>query len=257
MIIAGIDAGVLNTKVVIMEDEKVIARSKVSTGGIDRPQQVKKAYEEALQAAGLTEKDVEKVIATGKGKYDIPFADEVYTETSALARAARHFFPEATGAMSVGADETIALKLGEKRLIDEFVLNQKCTAGLGTFLEYLGRKLGMTAEQIAAADGPDAGFMNEGCVVFAELDALSLLNNGASPEAVMATAIRTAATRAATVLVDLTASPGDKVALFGGLAKNAAFVSALEKILNRKFLISEEAEYGGAVGAVMCDLKGI
>ncbi len=162
MIIAGIDAGVLNTKVVIKEDEKVIARSKVSTGGIDRPQQVKKAYEEALQAAGLTEKDVEKVIATGKGKYDIPFADEVYTETSALARAARHFFPEATGAMSVGADETIALKLGEKRLIDEFVLNQKCTAGLGTFLEYLGRKLGMTAEQIAAADGPDAGFMNEG-----------------------------------------------------------------------------------------------
>ena len=257
MIIAGIDVGVQNTRVVVMRDEKVIGRSKVSTGGIDRPVQIQKAYNEALQEAGITEKDVEKVIATGKGKYDVAFADEVYTETVAAARAAQHFFPDATGVMSVGADETLAAKLGDKRLVDEFVVNQKCAAGVGTYISYLGKRLGLTDEQIAAADGADAGIMNDGCTVFAELDALSMLNNGAQPQSIMATALRAAATRAATVLADLSASPGENVVLFGGLVDNPAFVSALEKSLNRKFLVSKEAEYGGAIGAVICGTKGI
>ena len=252
MIIAGIDMGIAYTKVVILKDEKVIGRAIASSGGMDRPAQAQKAYDEALSNAGVSAGDVEKVIATGKGKFDVQFADEVYTETISAARAARLSFPEATAVMSVGADETLAAALGEKRLIDEFVVNQKCTAGLGTYIMYLAKRLGMTIEQTAAADGPDAGVINDGCAVFAELDALSLLNAGAAPEAIMASAIKAAATRAATVLADLTVSSGDSVVLIGGLAENAAFVSALEKALGKKFLIPEEAEYCGAVGAVMC-----
>ena len=99
--------------------------------------------------------------------------------------------------------------------------------------------------------------MNDGCVVFSELDALSLINNGAAPGSVMATATRAAATRAATVLADLTASPGEKTVLIGGLAKNSAFVKALEKSCGRKFMIPEDAQYGGAIGAALCGAKGI
>ena len=257
MIIAGIDMGIAYTKVVIVKDEKVIGRAMVSTGGIDRPAQAQKAYDEALGNAGISAGDVEKVIATGKGRFDIPFADEVFTETISAARAARLSFPDATAVVSVGADETLAAVLGEKRLIDEFVVNQKCTAGLGTYIMFLAKRLGMTIEQASAACGPDAGIINDGCAVFAELDALSLLSGGAAPEAIMASAIKAAATRAATVLADLTASPGDNVVLIGGLARNAAFVSALEKALCKKFLIPEEAEYSGAVGAVLSHINGI
>lgn len=257
MIITGIDVGIQHTKVVIMKDDKVIGRALVSTGGIDRGVQVRKAYDEALSQAGIGAGDVEKVIATGKGKFDVLFADKVFTETIAAARAARFYYPEATAVMSVGADETFAAALGEKRLIDEFALNQKCAAGLGVFITYLAKRLGMTMNQVSAADGPGAGAMNDGCVVFSELDALCLLNNGAAPEAIMATVNRAAATRASTALADLTASPGDKVVLIGGLTKNKAFVNSLEKQLDRRFLIPEDAEYCGAVGAVMSYLKGI
>ena len=257
MIIAGIDMGVQNTKAVIMKDEKIIGRSMVSTGGFDRPEQARKAYDEALQSAGVSAGDVEKVIATGKGKFDVPFADETYTETVAAARAASFFFPGATAVVSVGADEALAAVVGKARLIDEFVLNQKCTAGLGAFLSYLAQRMEMPPEQAGNCDGPDAGIMNDGCVVFSELDALSLLSNGAAPEAVMATANRAAATRAATVLCDLTASYGDNVVLIGGLTKNKAFVSAMESRLGCKLSIPADAEYGGAVGAVLSHLKGL
>lgn len=94
-------------------------------------------------------------------------------------------------------------------------------------------------------------------MVFSELDAISLLNDGASREQVMAAAIRAAASRAATVLVDLTADPGERVVLIGGLAKNRAFVQALEDSLGRKFLIPSEPEFSGALGAVLCWTKGI
>ena len=152
MIIAGIDMGIQFTKAVVFKDGKVIGRSVVSTGGIDRPGQAQQAYDGALREAGVGAGDVEKVVATGKGRFDVRFADEVFTDTAAAARAAGYFDPEATSVMSVGADETLAAVLGKERLINEVALNQKCAAGLGTFLTYLAMRLGLTMGQAAAAE---------------------------------------------------------------------------------------------------------
>ena len=251
MLVAGIDAGIENTKAVIVKDGKIIGRSMVSTGGIDRPEQARRAYDEALSVAGVNADEIEKIAATGKGKCDVSFASDIITEAIAISRAARYCFPKVAGVMSVGADETIAVTLGAERLIDEYALNQKCTAGLGTFLKYLAMRLEQTEEQAGICSGPDAGMINDGCVVFSELDALSLLNSGASKEAIMASAIRAAAARAATVYNDLTIPPAGSVVLVGGLAKNKAFVKALENHLAFEFLNCENAEYCGAVGAAL------
>jgi len=250
MFIAGIDSGVENTKVVLIKDGVVHGRSKISTGGVGRLHQARRAYEDVLSAAGVGEKDVTKVIATGKGKFDIAFADGRVTETVATAFAARFLFPDATSAMSVGADETIALTLGDKRLVGEYVTNQKCSAGVGTFLTYLAKRLGVSLE-LCAPGARDAGPINEGCVVFSELQALSLVNDGAELEAVMASAINAVAVRAATVMNDLTIPSNDRAVLIGGLAKNPAFVSALEKVLGIKFMIPDDAEFAGAIGAAV------
>jgi predicted CoA-substrate-specific enzyme activase len=244
--------GVENTRAVVMKDGQILGRARVSSGGADRPAQARAAYDEALRAAGVAAEDVEAITATGKGKFDIPFAGKTVTETTAAARAVRFLCPEAVSVMSAGADETLAAVLtGGGRPVAEYALNQKCSAGLGAFLKYLARRLGMTAEQLGAAEGPDAGAMNEGCVVFAETDALDMLNDGAAPEAVAASAVKAAAVRAATVFNDLTLPAGDCVALIGGLAKNRAFVHALENTLGLKFVIPGDAEYGGAVGAAL------
>ena len=250
MIIAGIDAGVETTKAVIIKDGKLVGCAKAPTGGVDRPEQARKAYDEALKEAGIGEGDVESVFATGKGKFDVPFAAGRVTDTIAAAYAARFYYPDATSVADVGADETLAATLGDKRPVSEFVVNQKCTAGLGTFIRYLAMRFGMTIEE-AGKEVKDAGPINEGCVVFSELDALSLINNGAKPNAVMASAVKAVAVRAANVVNDLTVQANSRAVLFGGLTKNALFVHNLEELLGFKFLIPENAEYSGAIGAAL------
>ena len=250
MIIAGIDAGVETTKAVILKDGKVVGCGKTSTGGIDRPEQARKAYDEALKEAGIVEKDVETVTATGKGKFDVPFVGGRITETIAAAYAARTMCPDATSVMVVGADEILAATLGDKRPINEFVLNQKCTAGVGTFLKYLAKRLGIPIEE-TGNETEDAGPINEGCVVFSELDVLSLLNNGAAPKAVMASAVKAAAVRAANVINDISVPANERVVLIGGLTKNARFVRLLEELAGFRFIIPDETEYCGAIGAAL------
>ena len=248
--IIGIDAGVETTKVVVMEDGKVVGKAKNSTGGIDRPEQIRKAYDAALEAAGIGENAVKAVFATGKAKFDIPLDAGRVTETIAAAYAARFLYPDATSVLSVGADETLAATLGDKRLVNEFVLNQKCTAGLGTFLTYLAKRLEIPIDE-TGIETVDAGPINEGCVVFSELDALSLLNNGAEPGAVMASAVKAVAVRAASVANDLTLQSNEHAVLIGGLSKNMFFVRVLERILGYEFLIPEDAEFCGAIGAAI------
>ena len=250
MIIAGIDAGIENTKVIVMKDGEVVGRAKAATGGIGRAENAKRAYTEALSAAGLNEDGVTSVIVTGKGKFDIPFASVRITETIAAAYAARFLVPGATAVVSAGADETLAAVLGEERLIGEFVLNQKCAAGLGTFLTYLAQRLGISLESVSP-DTKDAGALNEGCVVFSELDALSLINAGAEPKEVLMSAVKAVAVRAATVVNDLTLPLNERVVLIGGLAQNTAFVYAIEEVVGFKFTVPDDAEYCGAIGAAI------
>lgn len=257
MILAGIDMGIEMTKAVIMNGSEVIGRAKISSGGIDRPEQAQKVYEEALASAGINAEDVEAVGATGKGKYDIPYANRRVTETIAAAHAAKLLCPEATSVMSVGADETLIATKSGKRPVGEYVLNQKCAAGLGTFLTLIASRLEMPVEALSDIDMTDAPRINETCPVFMELDALSLLNNGYTPAQVAAACVRAAAVRAAAAPHDLTIPAERCVLLIGGLAKNKAFVKALEEILGYQFVIPAEAEYAGAIGAAISAEKGI
>lgn len=257
MILAGIDMGIETTKVVIMKDGAVIGRAKTSTGGIDRPRQAELAYEAALKDAGISAADVEKIGATGKGKYDVSFAEKRVTETIASVHAGKHLCPDLTSVMSVGSDEVLIATIGKKLLVGEYVLNQKCSAGIGTFLQTIACRLELPIEKLGELDIEDTPAINDNCVVFAELDVLDLLNNGVAPEKIAAACVKAAAVSAARAANDLTIPANDKVVLIGGLTNNKAFVKALEKQLGFDFIIPEDAEYAGAIGAAISAVKGI
>lgn len=257
MILAGIDMGIETTKVVIMKDGAVIGRAKTSTGGIDRPQQAELAYKAALENAGISAEEVDKVSATGKGKYDIAFAEKRVTETIASVHAGKYLCPDLTSVISVGSDEVLIATIGQKRLVGEYVLNQKCSAGIGTFLQMVSARLELPIEKFGELDTEDAPAINENCVVFAELDVLDLLNNAVAPEKIAAACVKAAAVSAARAANDLTIPANDKVVLIGGLTQNKAFVKALEKQLGFGFVVPEDAEYAGAIGAAISGEKGI
>ena len=252
MITAGIDVGVENAKIVILKDGKIAGRASGESGGAGRAAAVDQLWKQALGSAGISAGDVGKVVVTGKGKHNISFADDQVTEPMAACKAAQFFYPDATAVMDAGADETLVATIkGEK--IGEFVINEKCAAGIGKFLAYMARRLEMTPEEMGklGRPGKDADTVNDGCMVFAELDALGLLNRGVSPKDVAAAAVEAAAVRASTVLFDITIPKWNKFVLVGGVAKNTAFVSALKAYAGIDIVVPEGAEYAGALGAAV------
>ena len=252
MITAGIDSGVEFTKAVILKDGIPVGFGKTRSGGAGRDMAARRAYQEALAQSKLESAQVERVFATGKGKYDVSFADDRYTEGVTLAAGARYLCPNATAVIQCGADETLAVALTPEGAIAELVLNQKCSAGLGIFLTAMAHRLEMALDEMGAVpiEGLDIA-VSDGCTVFAELDALDLLNQGIQTQEVAAAVTKSAAVRAATVVQDVILADFSCVLMTGGLTQNKAFVKALEDRTGIAFITCENGEYAGAIGAAL------
>ncbi len=253
MITAGIDVGIESLKVVILKDGKVIARGTGLSGGANRSKVAEKVWKEALAKAKLKPVDVSKVIATGQGKSDVSFAQESITEPVADAMAVRFLYPKATCVVDIGADQIRVVALGDKDKILEIVMNQKCAAGLGIFLKSMARTLEMTLEDMSRLSGNSHNVVvvNDSCAPFAEMDALGLLNRNVPREDVARAVIKAVAVRINAVLNDKIKLAKDTTVLVGGLSKITPVVNALKRRSGINFLIPENAEYAGALGAAL------
>ncbi|MDR3294381.1 MAG: acyl-CoA dehydratase activase [Clostridiales Family XIII bacterium] len=253
MITAGVDVGLMNTKIVILRDKEVAAQRTKQSGGGGRGETVKEIWQDALKDAGIKPKDISKVVATGTGKKDVSFADKTVVEAVAAARAARFLYPESTSVVDAGADMTHVVTLGEGNTIREVVMNQKCMNGLGLVIEVMADRLGLTLDEISAL-APAQGKtnpVNDGCPVFAELDALGLLNIGVDRREVAGAVTDAVVVRLSSILNDKIRPQKDTTVFIGGLAKNLAVTERLKERSGIHFLIPENAEYGGALGAAV------
>ena len=248
MITAGIDVGLENTKAVILKDGKVAGKACGASGGAGRPAAIQAIYDKALKEAGVSASNVAKVIATGKGKFDVAFAADQLTEALTASKAARLMNPDVTTAVDIGADEIVVATL-DGETIKEFVINQKCGAGLGLLLEKMADRFDMTIADVAALNGPSSVVVNEGCIVCMELDALSLSNQGKDLKEIVKALNVACAWRANATINDIYKPNNKCVVLMGGMVKNSAFVKALEEISGIKFVQHADPEFAGAIGA--------
>jgi predicted CoA-substrate-specific enzyme activase len=253
MITAGIDVGVDSVKVVVLKDGKVVARSGTSSGGADRGASAEKAFKEALAAAGIKPAEVKKVVATGQGKNDAHVAAQRVVEPVADARGARYLYPSARAVLDVGADQMRLVIMDDAGKIEEAVLNQKCAAGIGVFLQSISRRMGLSLEEMGRMTGKaaDQVIVNDSCAVFAGLDSIALLQDE-TPAGDIAQAVHEAmAARINAMLNDKVLPPKNSTVMVGGVAKNEGIVKALKKRSGVKFMIPDQPEYAGALGAAL------
>jgi predicted CoA-substrate-specific enzyme activase len=251
MITAGIDVGIENVKVVVLKDGKVIGRATAVSGGAGRAKNAEKVFKDALAAARLKPADVSQVVATGQGKGDVTFAYHRITEPVADARAARFLYPKAACVVDIGADQLRVVTLGKQDAITEVVVNQKCAAGLGILLRSMARKLGMTREEMSNISGNGEAVINDACTVFAEMDALGLLNRNVPREDIARAVTGAVAVRISSVLNDKIKPDIKYTVLVGGLSLNKSLVEILKKRSGINFIIPEHPEYAGALGAAL------
>ena len=253
-ITAGIDMGSKNVKVLVLKDGQILAKG-LAPSGFDQKAAAEGLFNKVLQKANLSRDDINHIVATGAGKDAAPYANSAISMMGADALGGTFLFPSARTIIDVGAEASRAVRCDEKGKMIDFVINEKCAAGAGTFIEAMARALEVKLEEIGSLSlkAEKAVPMNAQCTIFAESEVVSLIHEKTS-KADIARAIHDAI---ANRIASITRRLGIKkdVALVGGVAKNVGFIASLQRTLGVDLLIPEEPEFVGSLGAALAPLK--
>jgi len=255
MIVAGIDVGGKNLHIVVKKDGQILGKAAGPTG-IKKAEAVEQLYDALLKKAGLTRRDVERVVATGSSSKRVAFANASIPDVSADARAVNQWVPSARTVIDVGAEEGRAIKISPEGKVLDFAVNDKCAAGTGTFVEAMARALEVSMEEMSKAtlQSTQTLSINAQCAVFGESEVVSLIHQK-TPKPDIARAVMNAiAGRVASVARVVGLEPD--VVMVGGMAKNVGFVDSLKKSIDMNVLVPEDPDYMGALGAAEAALAG-
>ncbi|MFP3880050.1 MAG: acyl-CoA dehydratase activase, partial [Dehalococcoidia bacterium] len=243
-----VDIGSTMTKVAIM-DEAIIA-SVIGPTGPEHRKLANRVMEEALAKAQLSFDEIDYVVATGYGRINVPFADRQITEISCHARGAGYMVPEAKTVIDIGGQDCKAIKVKEGRVMD-FVMNDKCAAGTGRFLEVTAEELGVNLEDMGklSLEAKDRVEISSTCTVFAAQEVVARLSEGAPLADIIAGLHWATATRIYRMVRRLKIER--EVVLTGGGAKNIGLVKALEAKLGFPVVVPAEPLLTGAIGAAL------
>jgi len=255
VIVAGCDVGSTTGKVVLMEEDRLLASAIVPT----RPlcdQTAYDAFEAALRDSGVKRDDIAVIVGTGYGRLNIPFAQRNVTEISCHGLGAFWADAEIRTIIDIGGQDCKVIRIDENGGVVEFVMNDKCAAGTGRFLEVTARALQLNLADLgeisarATRDVPISSI----CTVFAESEVITLVAEGVSREEIVAGVCRSIARRVGGMAVRVGVEA--PVAFAGGVAKNAGVVRALEEVLGERLIVPEEPQIVGALGAALLARDG-
>ena len=250
MPVAGIDIGAGTAKAVILENEEIIAYAIIPVSG-DVNKAVEGVIAEALDKAGLSSQNLDYVVSTGWGRDAVSFADNSTTEIICHASGVHFLIPQARTIIDIGAQDSKVIRINDKGKVMDFVMNDKCAAGTGRFLEVMAQVLGLKLDEMGPMSLTTRNPCNisSTCTVFAETEVVSLRAQGIAVEDLIAGIHRSIASRV--VIMGSGINLGQETAFTGGVAKNIGVRKALEEAGGLKCVVPEEPQITGALGAAL------
>ncbi|MCX8176261.1 MAG: acyl-CoA dehydratase activase [Candidatus Bathyarchaeota archaeon] len=254
-IVAGIDAGSTTTKALILDSTGKILSYHILNTGSAYWETVKECLTKALETSNLSWNNLNYVVATGYGRKLVNFANLELTEISCCASGVAKTFPEARMIIDIGGQDSKIIHVNREGFVVNFVLNDKCAAGTGRFLELISCSLGISVEDLGkfAVQSTKTVEVSNVCAVFAESEVVSLRAKGVDKADIVAGVCRAIARR----IVGFVGQIGLKkpVVVCGGVAKNSGVIRALEEKLNTKVLVPKEPQLMSALGAAVKGLE--
>ncbi len=250
-IFAGIDIGSMTTKCVIMNQADILGAIVLYTDAEPKNAGTR-ALEAVLNDIGAERSLVSYIVGTGYGRISLDIFDHTATELTCHAMGVRHINPDVEGIIDIGGQDSKAIKLKPDGAIMDFVLNDRCAAGTGRFLEVMARALKLDIEEFGALYEKSLNPcpINSTCIVFAESEVISLVARGESKRDIAAGLHQSIAKRVGNMAKRL--GIGEKTAFVGGVAKNTGMRKALEDYLGTKFThLSMDPQITGALGAAV------
>lgn len=246
----GVDIGSTASKCIILKNGcDIVGSAVISVGaGTSGPE---RAIAEALEKANKKAEEITTTVATGYGRNTLTSADKQMSELSCHAKGARFIFPNVQTLIDIGGQDAKALKISSNGRLMNFVMNDKCAAGTGRFLDVMSNVLEIDISKLAETgeQSKKPVSISSTCTVFAESEVISHLSHEAAICDIVAGIHNSVASRVAGLVKRVGITP--PVAMTGGVAQNAGVVKALERELNVSIDTTPLTQLAGALGAAL------
>lgn len=241
----GIDIGSTAAKVAVLDDCKIVELFTLPTGWNGK-ETAERIYE-MLKEKGYA--DSMKIVATGYGRVCVDYADRVVTEITCHGKGAWALFDKDAIVVDVGGQDTKIIQV-VKGSVEDFLMNDKCAAGTGKFIEIMATRLGVSLEEMyEMAQQGNPLPISSMCTVFAESEVVGHIGAGEKREDIAAGVIDSVATKVANLLQRY--GKTGQIALTGGLSLSPYFVKILEEKMGCPVMTDVDARYAGALGAAL------
>ena len=255
MICAGIDAGSRAIKTILIDTEnmQVIAKG-LADQGVEQDRLASGLFKRVLKKNGIDKKDIAAIVATGYGRNAVSIADTTITEITCHAVGVHNLVPDAMTVIDIGGQDSKLLRLDTAGRVRDFVMNDRCAAGTGRFLEVVAERLGVGLESLGrlAAGSSNPAAISSMCVVFAETEITGLLASGTASEDIVAGVQASIASR----IISMAGRSAETPIIFtGGVAMVSGMADAMQAALGQNVSICHDPQMTGALGAAILASK--
>ena len=248
---AGIDSGSTSTDVVILDKNRGIISSVIMPTGAGAANGAERALEEALKQAKLNREDLDAVVTTGYGRTAISDGDKSITEITCHARGAHFLDPRVRTVVDIGGQDSKVIRLNEDGSVKNFVMNDKCAAGTGRFLEMMAKTMEMSLDELSQVglSYQEDITISSMCTVFAESEVVSLIAQNKHTDDIVHGLNKAVAAKTASLVKRVGGE--EAYMMTGGVAQNKGLVKTLEERLGTSLVISPKSQLCGALGAAL------
>jgi predicted CoA-substrate-specific enzyme activase len=254
MITCGVDIGSTSIEVLLLREGIVVDSLCIDTGAFPA-ENAKKIFESLLKKNGIERSQIHCITATGFGRNYFTESNKVVSEISCHTAGVAALYTGVRTIIEIGGQDSKMIRVGEGGKVLDFIMNDRCAAGTGKFIEAVARTMAMPIEETGEAalrsDTPcDISSM---CAVFAESEIVGLLHRGISAGSILRGVFRSVTRR----IIGMSGRIGlnDDIVFTGGVAKNIGVVHALREIVGREIFVPAQPQYTGALGAAIVGMR--
>ena len=249
-VVAGVDAGSTAVKVTLYNGVRL--QNWVEPTSWNPRQAAADLLRQAAVEWGINVTAIKRVYGTGYGRTNMPFLSKAITEITCHAKGAIYLYDGVQTVIDIGGQDAKAIRVEATGRVSDFIMNDKCAAGTGRFLQVMANALGLDVTEmasIALSAEKENCQINSMCAVFAESEVIGLLNQGVSRAAIAAALYKSIAAR--TVAMAARVQPVLPVVLTGGVSQHEPLRLELERELKLSVIVPQDAVYAGSIGAAI------
>ncbi|MGD9201420.1 MAG: acyl-CoA dehydratase activase [Chitinispirillia bacterium] len=245
----GVDIGASHTKVVILDELKQVIGQSIKKSGVNYSDTAEFCLKDALKKYNNEKLKIRKTVATGYGRKNVTFSDDVKTEIACHAKGCYHYFPKKITIIDIGGQDNKIIKLDAMGKRISFKMNRKCAAGTGSFLEEIAMRLDISLNQMndLAKHSSDMVELGSFCTVFSATEVLHHIGSGKKVEDIVKGLFLSVIKR----VLEMD-SVSEHVVMTGGVvAYNPYLVKMAGMRMGKKILVPEFPQLTGAFGAAL------